>query len=991
MLRWLRQRWLVASAIAALALLLALVALERVLDEGSREASRSGPGPAAAAPTGAFEIRVLAASRDCEVGDDGSCGVAGSLVADAGTADTALVGARVRLFQVRGRAHVPWLEVSSDGRGRVRVPAPPGEYWLLVDAPGRARRSERLVLEGSLSHVAIVLPRAEPLVVRVKGSAAQPIARATVLVRADDELPHSALTSEAGVAELAHVSQRIESIQVSAPGHDAAQVHPSSRDVGVVLGARGALEIEVRDAEGRATPDAEVWISGVDFWPPRQLRVGPDGLAHAEGLARGTYDLRARLGDQVSSAASSVTLERGQRVRTQLELVPGRTVTVVVRGGEGAEAPPVSGAEVTLVEDGLSPFPLAARTAPDGAARLGPAAFGHAVINVRADGFMSESVPLPRQAGEVVAIALTRGGRLFGRVLDAEGHAIDGARLEVVGNDVRGRPIARHSGTLEAPRGFFERSLESPLPLVPMGELGVLAGPLPQPGMPPSALAPTSAWVSDLDGNYQIEDLPPGTLRVLARHPDFMEALSDPVTLEPGGAARVTLTLERGASLGGRVLDPLGRPVARARLELLSSRTTPVSALTGADGSFAFRAVPTHVDLLVARPEERRRFVLREALELEPGEAREVSISLPPERPALTVATRSDDGQPLGGASVTLLSLDPAVPLRESAESDARGECALLDAVGIPATLRVQAPGFRIFEAELDPVPARVEVALTHGLTVAGRVTQASGREGVRGAELTLLQDGERRSGRSDDSGDFEIVGAALGPATLSLRHPNFSPETWDVNITPGDREGRAAPLQAIELEEPGIASGTVLDMSGDPVPGARVGVGLVPAFVPALAKVPGFVETDKSGRFELRGLEPGRQTLSAYAAGVGRGQLDDVLITSRERTTGLEIRLAPTGAESESPALANVAVTLGERGVGAELEVVIVNVAAGSEAERAGVRQGDVLWSVDDQVVADMADARVLLGGSAGSDVILELERDDGTAVVRVRREAVR
>jgi S1-C subfamily serine protease len=67
------------------------------------------------------------------------------------------------------------------------------------------------------------------------------------------------------------------------------------------------------------------------------------------------------------------------------------------------------------------------------------------------------------------------------------------------------------------------------------------------------------------------------------------------------------------------------------------------------------------------------------------------------------------------------------------------------------------------------------------------------------------------------------------------------------------------------------------------------------------------------------------------------------------------------------------------------------VNVAVGSEAERAGVREGDVLWSVDDEVVADMADARALLGGSDGSDVILELWRDGEPAFVRVRREAVR
>jgi hypothetical protein len=983
MLRWLQQRWPAILAVVACLLLLAGLSLRR--------ASRRVPAPTAPALLGAISLRVVAASSDCGVGDDSTCGGVGASVADAGTAADELAGARVRVFQVRGREHLLWAEVTSDGRGRVRVPAAPGPYWLLVEAPGRARRSQRLVLEGALVHTVIALPSAAPLTVSVQDNAGHPIAGATVIVRGDDELPHGALTSDAGLVRLEHVGRRVESVRVSAPGHDAAQVNPTSREVLVSLSAPAALEVDVRDAAGQPAPGAEVWVSGIDFWPPRQVHAGADGVARLEGLARGTYDLRARLGDQVSAVAPSVTLERGQRARASLALVPGRFVTVVVRAGEGDGALPVPAADVTLVEDGLSPFPLASRTAADGVTKLGPVPPGNALINVRADGFMSESVPVPSRAQAPISVALVRGGRLSGRVVDAEGRAIEGARLEVIGNDVRGRPISRHSGTLETPRGFFERSLEAPLPLVPMGELGVLAGPLPVPGMPPVAPAPTSAWVSDLDGNYHIDDIPPGRLRVLARHPDFMEALSDPVTLEPGGSAQMLLVLERGGSLAGRVLDPLGRPVARARVDVLSARTTQSSALTGADGYFVFRAVPTRVDLLVARPEDRHRFVLRQSLELDPGEAREIELKLPAERPALTVTTRGDDGQPLPGANVSLLSLDPNVPVRQSVESDARGECSLLDVVGIRATLRVQAPGFRTVETELDSVPARIEVALSRGVSVAGRVTQARGREGVRGAELVLLQEGQRRSGISDEHGDYEITGVALGPATLSLRHPDFSAQTWDVTIAAGDREGRALPLPPIELEEPGSASGRVLDARGVPVRGARVGVGLVPAFVPVGAKLPGFVESDERGRFELRGLEPGPQTLSAYAAGVGRGSLADVVISSRERTAGLEIKLVPTGAESEPPALANVAVTLGERVVGSELEVVIVNVAAGSEAERAGVRQGDVLWSVDDQAALDMTDARAMLGGSEGSDVVLELARDGETRLVRVRREAVR
>lgn len=981
MLGWLRLRWPSVLAVVACVALAASI--------GARRARPDAPAALVSEVLPALSIHVSAELGSCD-SDAGACGQSPTFAADGGSRAAAVAGARVRVFAIQNDRYLPWAEVVADAAGNASVAVAAGDYWLLVDAPGRARRSQRVSASAPLTQVPIVLPRSEPLEVLVRSGLGSPIAGATVLVRADDELPHGALTGPAGSARLEHVGRRIESVRVSAPGYDSALVTPSSRSVLVALSAPAGLDIAVRDPAGQPAREAEVWISGIDFWPPRKVLVAADGLAHVEGLTRGTYDLRARLGSWVSAAAGGVTLERGQRERVTLALSEGRFVQVRVSAGEGPAAAPVAGAEVTLVEGGLSPFPLSSRTGADGAVVLGPVPPGNAVINVRADGFMPDSVPLPK-VDAPVAIALLRGGVLSGRVVDAEGRAIEGARLEVVGNDARGRPIARQYGMREAPRGFFEHSQGAQLPLVPMGELGVLAGPLPVPGMPPPAPAPSSAWVSDLDGNYRIDDVPPGQLRLVARHPDFVESLSEPVTLEPGGSRRVEIVLSAGATLSGRLLDALGRPVARARIDALSGQAAPASAWTGFDGAFTFRAVPERVDLLVARPDEPKRFVLRRSLALAPGEAREIELTLPGERAPLSVLVRSDDGRALGGATVALLSLDPSVPLRQSVESDARGECSLLDAVGIPATLRVQAAGFRIFDTELDPVPARVEVSLSRGVTVTGRVTQRGGREGVRGAELTLLQAGERRSAISDANGDYEIEGAALGRASLSVRHPKFSGGTWEVSIEPGEREGRAAALEPLDLDEPGVAVGTVLDARGQPVPGARVGVGLVPAFVPVGAKLPGFVETDDNGRFELSGLEPGRVSLSAYAAGVGRGSLDDVTINSGERTSGLEIRLAATHAEAEPSATANVAVTLGERQAGAELEVVIVNVAAGSEAERAGVRQGDVLWSVDDEVVADMADARALLGGSAGSDVILELERDGDTAFVRVRREAVR
>jgi hypothetical protein len=977
----LRQHWPVLLALLSSALLL--------LALGLRAPRVDAPSAVPPPPVVAISVQITAADLPCTGTDAGACGHARTRGPE--RRRVALAGARVRAFaHVAGRL-VLAAEGLSDASGQARLPCVPGDYWLLADASGRARRSEALAFDGRPEPLELVLPPAEPFEVNVRDPAGLPVAGATVLVRGDDALPHGARTAADGSARFEHVGPRVESVRVSAAGYDAALVNPTSRRVVVDMSSPAALEVRVLDPSGAAASAAEVWLSGIDFWPPRQALSGADGIARFDGLARGSYDLRAQLADSVSPALSGVTLERGQRERVTLQLAAGRFVSVHVRAGEGDEAAPVAGAEVTLAEDGLSPFPLSARTGPDGSVRLGPLAVGSAMLSVRADGFMPESVPVAQKSDADVNVALLRGGRISGRVLDGDGNAVEGARLEVLGNDVRDRPIARASGASLASGGFFERSLAAPLPVVPMGELGVLAGPLPVPGMPASGMVPRSAWVSDLDGNYRLDDVPPGRLRLLVRHPDFVETLSDTVSLEPGGSAEVGVVLARGASLSGRVLDELGRPVARARVDAVSDGAGAVSVLTGSDGSFSFRAVPPRLDLLVARPEQRQRFVLRRALSLAPGEARELSLALPAERAPLVVSVRGDDGRALSDATVSLLSLAPEFPLRLHAESDARGETQLADAVGIPATLRVLAKGFRAFDTELDPVPARVEVTLSRGVSVLGRVTQAGGRQGVHGAEVVLLQDGERRSTLSDENGEYELTGVALGSATLSVRHPALSSETWEVSIIAGPREDRALDLEPIDLVEAALASGRVVDARGEPVRGARVGVGLVPAFIPAGARLPGFVETDAQGRFELRDLAPGVLSLSAYAASAGRGRLPGVRVSAGEPATDLEIVLRATHAGREPSAAMNVAVTLGERRVGSELEVVIVNVAAGSEAERAGVRPGDVLWSVDDEVVADMADARQLLGGSEGSDVILELDRDAEAIVVRVRREAVR
>jgi S1-C subfamily serine protease len=91
----------------------------------------------------------------------------------------------------------------------------------------------------------------------------------------------------------------------------------------------------------------------------------------------------------------------------------------------------------------------------------------------------------------------------------------------------------------------------------------------------------------------------------------------------------------------------------------------------------------------------------------------------------------------------------------------------------------------------------------------------------------------------------------------------------------------------------------------------------------------------------------------------------------------------------SAPPASGNVAVTLGE--TAEPVQVVVVSVAAASEAERAGLVPGDILVSVDGVAVHSMEEARDRLGGPVSDDVVVHVRRGDADMGVRVAREMVR
>jgi len=485
----------------------------------------------------------------------------------------------------------------------------------------------------------------------------------------------------------------------------------------------------------------------------------------------------------------------------------------------------------------------------------------------------------------------------------------------------------------------------------------------------------------------------PGVVRALVRHPDFVEAISDAVTLAPGGEAHVKLTLLRGGSLEGRLKDDRDQPVEGAEIEVLAEHGTFQRAtVTAADGSFAFSALPREVVINVRRAENPTRVAKRVPLSVEEGQRQTLDITLPALREPLSITVVDDRDQPLELCEVNVLSLDPTSPLRSTAFSDARGQVQVADAQGLSLRVSAQAPGFarqlRVLSASEST--AGLVLKLLPGALVEGRVTTLRGRRSVEGAFVTLSFQGLRKTATTNADGEYRIADVALGPVSVRVSHPDFAEgELSSVVENPGRRD-RAFELAAIDLEEAGSVEGEVQDERGDAVAGARVAVGHAPSYLPAGPLPRGVAVTDANGAFSLQGLPSGATTIDVFSTDHGRGSAK-VEVRANRTESGLRITLRPTGSEQDPFAPGGVAITLGERGSGDSLEVVVVTVSENSEAERAGVQPGDVLTSINDAKPTSMRDARSRLSGALQSDVVLGVSRGGAAQRLSVLREAVR
>jgi protocatechuate 3,4-dioxygenase beta subunit len=443
------------------------------------------------------------------------------------------------------------------------------EYELRVALPGFFPEARRIVTSRDAAPVTVQLQPACAVHGLLRDPEGHPVAAAQVFVRPArrpgrerkdrDPLPPAIASDPAGRFSLPESPAAEVDLEARKPGYAPAllrtvRIGPSCKggsfDLGaVVLNPGARLAGRVVDPGGKAVPGAEVFLTDQPAVEPARgskpdAVTGRDGSFALDDLQRGVpVHLFVQADGYLGKEVRGVRPPGSGPVLVRLEpaaLLQGRVID------EAGEA--VSGAEVGLTWQAVleddprrsvgRPIERSAQSDAEGRFEIADAPRGEVRLTVRAQGFIPAeepklTLPRPGSAPELTFV-LRRGARLEGRVATRSGKPVSGVRIVV------------------------------------------------DPG----------AAFTDAEGLYVLDGLATGPQEVRVFHPEYKRRARTIAIVE--GTNRFDVELEDGVEVSGRVVDPDGKPVLAAEVELVTLDRSDLRrqrARTGEDGAFLLQPV----------------------------------------------------------------------------------------------------------------------------------------------------------------------------------------------------------------------------------------------------------------------------------------------------------------------------------------------------------------------------------------------------------------
>lgn len=616
----------------------------------------------------------------------------------------------------------------------------------------------------------------------------------------------------------------------------------------------------VESTAGEGLPGALVWLAD---HPARFQVAGDGGRFDLAVPGRGGLRLAAAAAGHLPAQATGRPGGTGLVLRLQPATVTGRGC---VRGPEGQ---PVAGVEVTLrpapgsrgadLPSGAGEEPWAAVTGPRGCYRIAGLVPGRFDLEARARGYAPLTVP-------GIAVRPGTGAVDLGTVLLAPG-----ADLEGCVTDPEERALA-----------------EVEVLAVPAGQLP------PDPGGDGGSLART---VTAGDGCFRLEGLSPGRrVDLHFRRQGYATAHLDGLPVPPEEPVRVAL--RPAARVAGRVVEPGGRGIPEARVELsievaalsAGARVTRLlpagEAETDSGGDFAIEEVEPGAGVLEVAAEGWAE--ARVEVEVEPGQALDgVEIVLEPEA-VLTGRVTAQDGRPVPGAAIQVGESEAgAGSPRLSTESGEEGRYRLAGLASGRRRVTAWAEGhLPVSETvELEAGENHLDLTLPSGVEISGRVVDAAG-EPVAGARVGargLRPEAHPHEAPSLADGSFAVEVPAAGRYRLQADKPGFARAVYPQEVTV-----TGSPVSGIEirLSSGGEVRGRVLGLSLEELARVRL-------FATSVQGSFAQGEVSPDGSYRVPRLAAGDWRVEAHLLGTNRSAEGTVRLAPGQAEAVLDLELA--------------------------------------------------------------------------------------------------
>lgn len=426
---------------------------------------------------------------------------------------------------------------------------------------------------------------------------------------------------------------------------------------------------------------------------------------------------------------------------------------------------------------------------------------------------------------------------------------------------------------------------------------------------------PRPSIETDFEGKFAFKGITEGNYDVRFSRAGYAATSQTAVKIGEG-TAPLSVTMQPGASISGRILLPNGeaapnynvmaRPAGgqgRGGMGMFGGPGGAQPGRSGPDGAYLIEGldVGSKYDLMVFSPTEmrldpRKRDVVAPATDVDVEVAGRGKIA----GRVVNAAT----GAPITSfeASYSPAQRGMMVVIRTSADDGDRGRRPFSSPDGtfsfedVPAgnwDVSVWAKTYQDARTSGVAVTAgetkTIEVKASPGLTIRGRVIDARTGRGISEASVSasdaddnervvVFSPGASEGPLTDVDGRFEITGNGPGLYQLTARHPSFTEGTAQVKLD--DRDAAAD----ITLAAGAVAAGVVVSPDGLPIAGANVSLSGGTSGGGFFGAGGQGALTDALGRFRFEHLAAGRYKASAALRSQSAPVLDVVLANGEIR-----------------------------------------------------------------------------------------------------------